>query len=87
MESEWDGAKRLSNLAKRGLDFVDVDRFDWTAIKGIRDMRFNYGEDRYRAYEMLNGQLYSIAFTLRGPVVRILSFRPANRLERKSHGA
>lgn len=29
MEFEWDEAKRQSNLRKHGLDFAEVDHFDW----------------------------------------------------------
>lgn len=33
MEFEWDEQKRLSNLAKHGLDFADVAQLDWSVVK------------------------------------------------------
>jgi uncharacterized DUF497 family protein len=86
MEFEWDEQKRLSNLAKHGLDFADAERFDWSTVTGVADKRFEYGEERFRAFEMLDGRLVVLAFTFRGSVLRIFSFRPANRQERRSYG-
>ncbi len=86
MEFEWDDAKRLSNLAKHGLDFADVERLDWANAVTIRDLRFADGEERYRAFVRLEGTLHSIALVYRGGVTRILSFRLANRKERKLYG-
>ena len=86
MEFEWDDAKRQLNLAKHGLDFAHVARFDWNAAKIGRDMRFAYGEDRFTAYGMMDGQLRVIIFTMRGAATRIVSFRRANRMERRLYG-
>jgi uncharacterized protein len=42
----WDEAKRVSNLAKHGLDFADIVHFDFdTALHTIND-REDYGECR-----------------------------------------
>ena len=44
MKYEWDENKRVANLAKHGVDFIDAEHFDWSlAIEAIDD-RFNYGE-------------------------------------------
>ena len=83
MEFEWDEAKRAVNLAKHGLDFADVAGLNWDEAAIRPDLRFQYGEDRFRAFCMLDGELFSIAYTLRSTVVRILSFRRANRKERR----
>ncbi len=86
MEFEWDEAKRLSNLAKHGLDFAQVAHFDWDRAAVETDLRFRYGEDRFRAFVRFDGEMYSIAFTMRNGVVRVLSFRYANRKERRLYG-
>jgi hypothetical protein len=86
MEFEWDETKRAINLAKHGLDFADVARLDWDNAAVEPDLRIDYGEERFRAFGRLGGELYSIAFTLRNGVVRILSFRFANRKERRIYG-
>ena len=49
MEFEWDEAKRISNLAKHGLDFSEVERFAWASAHIGRDLRFDYGEERFTA--------------------------------------
>jgi hypothetical protein len=86
MEFEWDEWKRAANLAKHGLDFADVARFDWDRAAVEADLRLQYGEDRFRAFGWLDGEMHSIAFTLRNGVVRVLSFRYANRKERRIYG-
>src|SRR5882724_1717278 len=86
MEFEWDQAKRAANLAKHGLDFVEVARFDWEAAIIIADLRFDYGEDRFQAFALLDGFLHQVTFTRRGHAIRIVSFRHANRKERRLYG-
>jgi uncharacterized DUF497 family protein len=86
MEFKWDPAKRLTNLAKHGLDFDDVPRLNWDEMTILEDRRFAYGEKRYWAFGMLDGRLHMIAFTRQEQVIRVISFRRASRKERKSYG-
>ena len=86
MEFEWDETKRASNLAKHGLDFADAERLDWMMLRIERDWRFDYGEERFIAVGHLDGLAVAAAFTVRGAVVRIVSFRPASRRERARYG-
>ena len=86
MEFEWDELKRAANLAKHGLDFADVERFDWGAASFGRDLRFDYGEERFTAHGMMEGRLVVIVFTQRMNATRIVSFRRANRMERRVYG-
>ena len=46
MEFEWDEAKRLANLRKHGIDFVDVPAVFDEDIVTVEDDRYNYGEQR-----------------------------------------
>ncbi len=49
MEFEWDEEKRLSNLHKHGIDFVDVSAvFDGDMVT-VEDDRHSYGEQRFVA--------------------------------------
>jgi len=82
----WDETKRQINLAKHGLDFADVVRMDWDNATILKDSRFDYREERYWAFAMLDGRLHMVAFTRRGSVVRIISFRVANKKEVRRHG-
>jgi uncharacterized DUF497 family protein len=87
MEFEWDETKRALNLAKHALDFADVANFDWGTAKVERDWRFDYGEERYIAVGTSGESVLAVAFTFRGDVVRVVSFRPASRKERRTYGA
>jgi len=82
----WDETKRQINLAKHGLDFAEVAEFTWEDAIVARDARRDYGEVRYRAWGLFRGVMHSVAFTRNGGVVRVLSFRRANRMERKRYG-
>ncbi len=87
MDFEWDEAKRLSNLAKHGFDFADAAKLDWVRAHILPDRRFDYGDDRYRAFLTMDRVLCSIAFTRRAGALRILSLRRANRMERRLYGS
>lgn len=86
MEFEWDEAKRQANLAKHGLDFADAARLDWAGATILPDLRFDYGEDRFFAFLKWHDELHMIAFTWRANILRVVSFRRANRKERRLYG-
>ena len=52
-----------------------------------RDVRRDYGEERFRLYGRVAGRLFVIAYTRRGMVTRIISARKANARERDRYGA
>ncbi len=78
----WDEAKRASNLAKHGLDFADVVRFDFdTALHEIDD-RENYGESREIAIGWCGLRLCFLVVVRRGDdEIRVISFRKATKQE------
>lgn len=87
MDFEWDEAKSASNRAKHGVNFELVRSFDWLGAIIELDDRADYGEDRFLARGVtMDGQGYSIVFTFRGSVVRIISVRPFNRKEHMRYG-
>ena len=46
MKFDWDENKRLENIAKHGIDFIDVpEMFDGPMLVNL-DTRCDYGEDR-----------------------------------------
>jgi uncharacterized DUF497 family protein len=47
MRFEWHEAKRVANIRKHGIDFVDVVTIFEGATVAIEDQRFDYGEARY----------------------------------------
>ena len=52
----------------------------------IADDRHAYGESRFRAYGVVEGRLHMLAFTMRGGIVRAISFRKANSTEVNRYG-
>lgn len=81
---EWDEAKRKSNIARHGVDFTTVERFDWETAIINPDNRTS--EPRWVAYGFIGVRLYVVVFTERGDNIRIISLRKANRREEKHYG-
>ena len=80
MPFEWDEAKRRHNLAKHGVDFIDVfPLFDGEILERIDD-RLDYGEARVRCFGEIDGRVYVVIYTWRGNR-RIIRARKANGRE------
>lgn len=88
MEFEWDESKRLKTLRERGIDFVDmVDLWDDPRRQEAKDMRRDYGENRYQTIGTVKLNIFFVVYTERVyesgvEVVRIISARRANGKER-----
>ena len=80
---EWDEAKRSANIAKHGIDFVDVpEMFGGPMLVGP-DVRKDYGEARHIGFGFIDGRLVTVVFTKRKPeTIRIISARKANDREK-----
>lgn len=83
MEYEWDETKRQSNLAKYGLDFADLTRFDWSSAH-FEDDDFR-GELRTRAIGFLEEGVIVVIFMVRSDNCRIISMRRATPAERRHY--
>lgn len=87
MEFEWDDAKSARCRAERGFSFAAVVPAFADPGRVIEaDLRFDYGEPRFRLYGQVRGRVFVITFTLRGGVYRIISARKANKKEVKLYG-
>jgi len=53
MEYEWDEAKRLANLRKHGIDFIDIPTVFEGYIVTVEDDRYDYGEQRFVTFGLL----------------------------------
>ena len=81
MGYEWDEAKGQSNYARHGVDFSDIQNFDWdTALVMQSDQQ---GEKRFAAIGNIFGRLSFVVYTPRGDNIRIISMRNASRRERQ----
>ena len=85
MELTWDENKRLSNLAKHGLDFEDAHWVFTDEAFVTEDARREYGEPRFILYGPLFGRIVVVVFAMRDDVIRILSMRKANQREQRSY--
>ena len=83
MQFEWDRVKRLTNLAKHGLDFAEVERFDWDSAHITRRLRSS--EQRFVALGHMGERLHVVVYVHRGAKRRIISFRKANRREERRY--
>lgn len=81
MRYEWDEAKRVSNLARHRVDFIEVEGFEWNAALIEPDVRRDYGEPRLLAYGPIGERLYALVFTQRAGAIRVISLRKANSRE------
>ncbi|MDV2997872.1 MAG: hypothetical protein N4J56_007577 [Chroococcidiopsis sp. SAG 2025] len=83
MEYEWDEAKRLANLRKHGIDFLDIpDVFDGDTLT-VEDDRYSYGEQRFITLGLLQGRVVAVVHTEREDCTRIISARKATKYERR----
>jgi uncharacterized protein len=81
-----DPAKDAANIAKHGISLARAFDFDLDEAVVVADLRYDYGERRFRAYGYLDGLSYCLSFTVRGPSVRPISFRRAHAKEMRHHG-
>ncbi len=83
MEYEWDETKRLTNIRKHGIDFVDLpDLFDGNIIT-VEDDRYDYGEQRFVTLGLLQSRILVVVHTERGNSIRIISARKATKYEQQ----
>jgi uncharacterized DUF497 family protein len=82
----WDPAKRASNLAKHGLDFLDAAevlesryRFDVPVVRGSESRTLSL------AYANSVLRVLTVVHTTRSGRVRIISFRQASKAEREAY--
>ncbi|MBE9103071.1 BrnT family toxin [Vacuolonema iberomarrocanum] len=83
MEFEWDEAKRLANLRKHGIDFVDLPALFAGEILTIEDTRYSYSEQRFITFGLLQGRVTAVVHTEREDRIRIISARKATKYEQR----
>ncbi len=84
MEIEWDPGKNEQNIAKHGVTFAFALGAFAVRMLQWRDTHRDYGEDRWVGIAELEGRVYVLVWTMRGPErVRLISARKANERETK----
>jgi uncharacterized DUF497 family protein len=83
LEFEFDPAKDARNREKHGISLAAAGEFE---ILGAEpDDRFDYGEERWRAWGRIEGVDYCLAYTVRHDRLRVISLRRASRREMARH--
>jgi len=77
----YDTKKAQSNLETKDVNFADADKFEWNKALITEDARREYSEVRKLAYGKLAGRLTVMVYTERADVIRIISWRKANKRE------
>jgi uncharacterized protein len=85
MEFEWDESKRIANLRKHGIDFLDVPAVFDGSIVTIEDNRFDYGEDRFVTFGLLQGRIVAVVHAESEDCIRIISARKASKNEQVTY--
>ena len=83
--SDFDPAKEAINLSKHGISLARW--VDLVILAISSDDRFDYGEPRYHAYGLLDGQPYCLVFTIRDGAYRPISLRRAHAKELKRYAS
>lgn len=87
MVIEWDPAKRESNLAKHGIDFVVAIRiFNGPTVERT-DPRRVHREERIVATGAVGPTIQTVVYTIRGDRRRIISARRARHNEEAAYRA
>lgn len=79
MPIEFDADKNNTNLAKHRISLARATDLEILAV--LPDDRREYGEQRYRAWGLIDGEAYCLAFTTRDGTVRAISLRRAHQKE------
>ena len=79
MKIEFDADKDRGNIAKHGISLSRAVELEMLAV--LRDDRFDYGEERFRAWGLIGDISYCLAFSTRNGKVRAISLRRAHKKE------
>jgi uncharacterized DUF497 family protein len=82
---EWSEQKRLENLRKHGIDFLDAKEIWQGEVLEVPSEQQEHGEQRHIAYGVLEGRIIAVVFTWRGDSRRLISARRARRHERQDY--
>jgi len=85
MDFDWDEEKRLSNITKHGIDFVGIETVFDGETATILDDRFDYKEERFITFGLLDGRVVAVAHTETDTTIRIISVRKATANEEENY--
>lgn len=83
MKFEWDEQKRITNLEKHGLDFIDVVEVFNAPYLMVPSMLSD--EERFLAIGTIQGRFVTVVYTIRNEAIRIISLRRARHEEKQKY--
>jgi uncharacterized DUF497 family protein len=85
MGFQWDEAKSAANEAKHGISFLQAAQIFRGPILKRSDDRKDYGEQRFIALGVFDGEVLRVVFTERGGDIRLISAWRAGKHDRKRY--
>ena len=85
MKYEWDENKRIKNLQKHKVDFIDAKSLFNGYTLTVADNRIPYGEQRFITLGLINERVFVVVHTERKESIRIISIRKATKNEQKMY--
>lgn len=85
MRISYDPRKNARNIAERDLSFDRAADFVWETASIAEDDRKDYPEHRFVAVGFLDDRLHVLCFAPSENGIRVISFRKANKRERKRY--
>ena len=85
IDIEFDSTKDAANRRKHGLALAAAAVLFEGPILRQADDRRDYGEERWLAVGRIGGETFTVCYTMRGHVYRIISLRRASRMEREAY--
>jgi uncharacterized protein len=80
---EFDPDKDAANIAKHGVSLSVAEQLQLDTAVIVPDLRRDYGEDRWTAYQLIDDRVFVLVFTTRANVTRAISLRKANEREQR----
>lgn len=84
-EIEYGENKSRKNEIERGLPFSIITDSDFDTANVHRDLRKNYGEERFEATGFIGTRLHIVVFCIRNNAIRIISLPKANSREVRAY--
>ena len=85
MQIEFDPAKDQTNLKTHHVSLTLIEEFDWDSAIDVLDERHDYKEKRWVAHGLIGERLFCVVYTIRGPALRVISLRKANKREVRNY--
>jgi len=84
MEFEWDITKNSLNKNKHGISFEEARVVFDDEDKYVEQTNRNDGI-RYKVVGLIIGKLFTVVYTVRKSIIRIISARRSNKLEERNY--